>query len=192
MTTTETDDASVVTDERANMLAAHAVFVQGGFSTPDIERKRAEADIKRGLVIDWDAMRDEVVAAMASGDIATAPAPAPEPAAPATAPAPAPAPDGGKVDVTSVLAHVDQGEALRARIKAMQVDLAKHEDAVKAALGLATEGVDSTGKVVVRYPHRSRHGLDKKAVQAILSPTDFAACSRVTNYRTLLYGESDS
>lgn len=108
-----------------------------------------------------------------------------------TAP-PTTAPAETQVNVSAVLAHVDQGEALRARIKALQVDLAKHEDAVKAALGLATEGVDDTGHVVVRYPHRSRHGLDKALVKALLSDEDFAACSRVTNYRTLLYGESDS
>jgi hypothetical protein len=191
MTTTDaTPDASVVTNERANMLAAHAVFVQGGFSTPEIERARAEADIKRGLVIDWDAMRDEVIAATAAaGMVVTPSTPPAEPATAAPAPEAAPV---APVDVTAVLAHVDQGEALRDRIKKMTAELKGHEDAIKAALGLATEGVDAKGKVVVRFPHRSRHGLDKKAVQAILSPEDWAAVSRVTNYRTLLYGESDS
>jgi hypothetical protein len=183
MTTTDaTPDASVVTNERANMLAAHAVFVQGGFSTPDIEKKRAEADIARGVVIDWAAIKDEVITAMATEGLAT---PAPEPATAAPAPEAAPV---GPVDVTAVLAHVDQGEALRDRIKKMTAELKTHEDAVKAALGLATEGVDAAGKVVVRYPHRSRSGLSKEKVKSILSDEQYADCETVTSYRTLLYG----
>jgi hypothetical protein len=42
-------DPLEVTDARAEMLARHAVFVQGGFSTPDIERERARKDIAHGL-----------------------------------------------------------------------------------------------------------------------------------------------
>ena len=64
MTDTTTDDAKVVTDERAAMLAQHAIFVQGGFSTPEIERARAEADLAAGGTIDWDTMQAEVNAAL--------------------------------------------------------------------------------------------------------------------------------
>ena len=34
-----TDDPKVVTAERAFMLAAHAIYVQGGFSTPENEKE---------------------------------------------------------------------------------------------------------------------------------------------------------
>ncbi len=94
-----------------------------------------------------------------------------------------------QVDVTSVIASIDQGEALRDRIKALNAELKIHEDNIKDALGDAVEGVDATGKVLVRYPHRSNSGLDRKKVEALLSPEDFAASMRITNYRTLLYGE---
>lgn len=92
------------------------------------------------------------------------------------------------VDVTAVLANIDQGEALRDRIKAMQAELKVHEDLVKDALGDATAGTDASGKVVVRYPHRNRSGLNKEAVKAILSDAEYADCETVTSYRTLLYG----
>jgi len=92
-------------------------------------------------------------------------------------------------DVTAVLASVDQGEALRDRIKALQAELKIHEDNIKDALGEAVTGVDAAGKVVVRYPHRNRSGLSKEKVKAILSEKDYAKCETVTEYRTLLYGE---
>jgi hypothetical protein len=94
-----------------------------------------------------------------------------------------------QVDVTAVLANIDQGEALRDRIKALTAELKVHEDLVKDALGEAIEGTDASGKVVVRFPHRSNSGLDKKKVEALLSEEDYARCIRVTGYRTLLYGE---
>jgi hypothetical protein len=92
-------------------------------------------------------------------------------------------------DVTAVLASVDQGEALRDRIKALQAELKVHEDNIKDALGKATTGVDGKGKVVVRYPFRNRSGLSKEKVKERLSAKDYAACETVTEYRTLLYGE---
>lgn len=46
------------------MLAAHAIYVQHGFSTPDIEKTRAEKDLARGAHIDWDKMQAEVQAAI--------------------------------------------------------------------------------------------------------------------------------
>jgi len=185
MTTTA---SPTITDEQATLLAQHAVFVQGGFSTPEIERTKAEADLAKGAVFDWHTIEAEVRAAgIAPASIEVYPE-APEPA-----PAPtAVTPDEDKVDVSHVLAHVDQAVSLRGRIDDLRKELARHEDAVKAALGPATEGTDAAGHVVVRYPHRSRHGLDKKAVAALLSPEDLAAVSRVTNYRTLLFGESGS
>lgn len=94
-------------------------------------------------------------------------------------------------DVTAVLANIDQGAALRDRIKALTAELKVHEDLVKDALGAATEGVDSGGNTVIRYPHRTRSGLDSKGVKALLSDEDYAKVTRITNYRTLLYGESD-
>jgi len=97
--------------------------------------------------------------------------------------------DSRIADVTAVLASVDAGEALRDRIKAMQAELKIHEDNVKDALGEATTGVDGKGKVVVRYPVRNRSGLSKEKVKDRLSPTDYAECETVTEYRTLLYGE---
>lgn len=107
-----------------------------------------------------------------------------------TAPA-TPAAEVQSADVTAVLANIDAGEALRDRIKALQAQLKIHEDAIKDALGPATEGHDAAGNTVIRYPHRTRSGLDSKAVKALLSDEDYAAVTRVTNYRTLLYGESD-
>jgi hypothetical protein len=70
----------------------------------------------------------------------------------------------------------------------MQAELKVHEDLVKDALGSATAGTDASGKVVVRYPHRVRSGMDKEKVKAILSDEQYAACETVTSYRTLLYG----
>jgi hypothetical protein len=96
-----------------------------------------------------------------------------------------------RADVTAVLANVDQGEALRDRIKRLTAELKIHEDLIKDALGECVEGVDAKGHVVVRYPHRNRSGLDKAKVKERLSPTDYAECENVTSYRTLLYGESD-
>jgi hypothetical protein len=93
------------------------------------------------------------------------------------------------VDVTAVLANVDQGEALRDRIKALQAELKVHEDLIKDALGEATAGTDAGGKIVVRYPHRNRSGLSKEKVKAILSDEQYAECEQVTAYRTLLYGQ---
>jgi hypothetical protein len=93
------------------------------------------------------------------------------------------------VDVTAVLANIDQGEALRDRIKALQAQLKVHEDAIKDVLGEATEGVDSAGKIVVRYPVRNRTDLIRKEVEKRLDPAEYAACQKSTTYRTLLYGE---
>lgn len=92
------------------------------------------------------------------------------------------------VDVTAVLANIDAGAALRDRIKALQGELKVHEDMVKDVLGDATEGIDSTGRVVVRYPERNRTDLIRKEVEARLDPAEYAACQKTTTYRTLLYG----
>jgi hypothetical protein len=176
MTDTTTDDANVVTDARAQMLANHAIYVQGGFSDPDTERARAEDDIARGGTIDWAKMTAEV------------PAPTP-PAAATTAPPPSTA-AAQRVDVTAVLANVDQGEALRDRIKKLTAELKVHEDMIKDLMGEATIGVDSAGHVVVRYPHRTRTGLSKDKVKERMDPAEYAECETVTPYRTILYGES--
>jgi hypothetical protein len=40
-------DSPQVTYEQAQVLAAHAVIVQGGFSTPEIERDRILKDASR-------------------------------------------------------------------------------------------------------------------------------------------------
>jgi hypothetical protein len=94
-----------------------------------------------------------------------------------------------RVDVTAVLASVDQGEALRDRIKAMQAELKVHEDNIKDALGEAIVGTDSSGKTVVRYPHRNRSGLDRDKVKERMDPSEYGECVTETSYRTLLYGE---
>jgi hypothetical protein len=94
-----------------------------------------------------------------------------------------------QAEVTAIIASIDQGEALRDRIKALQAELKVHEDNIKDALGEAVEGVDASGKVVVRYPHRNRTSLIGKRVEALLSDEDYASCQSVTSYRTLLYGE---
>lgn len=52
-----------ITAERAQLLATHARVVQGGFSTPENEKERAEKDIANGAVIDFDKIRREVVEA---------------------------------------------------------------------------------------------------------------------------------
>jgi len=95
------------------------------------------------------------------------------------------------VDVTAVLASVDQGEALRDRIKALTAELKIHEDNIKDALGEAIVGTDGKGHVVVRYPRRTRSGLNKALVKERLEPAEYAECETVTSYRTLLYGEGD-
>lgn len=189
MTDTTTDDVNVVTDERAEMLAKHAIFVQGGYSDAATERARAEADIAAGATIDWSTMQAEVDAAI-TAKIAAMP-----PHVPLTASEEveevAPPPHAQRVDVTAVIANIDQGEALRARIKAMTAELKVHEDAVKDVLGPATEGVDKAGNIVIRYPFRNRSGLNKALVKTMLSDADYAKAVTETTYRTLLYGESD-
>ena len=97
--------------------------------------------------------------------------------------------DARTADVTAVLASVDQGEALRDRIKALTAELKVHEDNIKDALGAATAGVDASGRVVVRYPFRNRSGLSKEKVKDILTAELYADCETVTEYRTLMYGE---
>ncbi len=210
---TPEDPDKVVTPERAAMLAAHAIYVQGGFSTPQVERVRAEADIAAGGSIDWAAMQAEVEAAMLAKarevvdyrmggpeptpvTAAVPPAePAAEPEVPAVAGSAAtevePTEDSTaqRVDVTAVLANIDQGESIRDRIKKLTAELKIHEDIVKDVLGSATAGTDATGKVVVRYPFRNRSGLSKEKVKERLSAEDYAACETVTEYRSLLYGE---
>lgn len=59
--------AQKVSNEHAQMLAAHAIYVQHGFSTPEVEKARAEKDIANGAVIDWDKIQAEVTAAMIAG-----------------------------------------------------------------------------------------------------------------------------
>jgi hypothetical protein len=179
MSTTSTDDANVVTDERALMLAQHAIYVQGGVSDPERERARAEADIAAGGTIDWAKMQSEVDEAIAERIAKTTPAAAPEPAAAEQT-----------ANVTAVMTSVDKGEALRDRIRDMQAELKIHEDNIKDALGAATVGVDDKGHVVVRYPFRNRSGLVKEKVKAKLSAADYADCETVTTYRSLHYGES--
>jgi hypothetical protein len=195
MTDTTTPDDYVVTDERAQMLANHAIYVQGGFSDPATERARAEKDMADGgKPIDWAKMEAEVneairarLAAMPAGPAPTPPA---APAAPA-APAPATTKSGAlqRVNVTAVLANVDQGEALRDRIKKLTAELKVHEDMVKDALGDAVIGVDASDKIVVRFPHKTRTGLDRSKVKERMDPDLYAECETVTPYRTLLYGE---
>jgi len=206
---TPEDPDKVVTPERAAMLAAHAIYVQGGFSTAEVERVRAEADIASGNVPDWARMQAEVQEALLAkarevvdyrmgGPEPTPVAAAVPPAEPAVA-APAgsaaaevdPTEDSTaqRVDVTAVLANIDQGESLRDRIKKLTAELKIHEDIVKDVLGSATAGTDATGKVVVRYPFRNRSGLSKEKVKERLSAEDYAACETVTEYRSMLYGE---
>jgi hypothetical protein len=93
--TTETPEAPeapahVVTDERAQMLANHVIYVQGGFSDAATERARAEDEITRGGSIDWHAMKAEVMTAIAARMASLPPerthaAPAPAAAASAAA-----------------------------------------------------------------------------------------------------------
>jgi hypothetical protein len=53
-------DEPVVTDAQAELLAMHAIHVQGGFSTPERERERALEDLRRGGPIDFDRIAAEV------------------------------------------------------------------------------------------------------------------------------------
>ena len=184
MTDTTTDDARVVTDERAQMLANHAIYVQGGFSTPEIERERAEKDMARGGPIDWAKMQAEVDDAI-KARLAAMPTVPPTPAAPEAPEAPEPA---TRTDVTAAIASIDQGEALRDRIDTLKKELKVHEDRIKDLMGEAVEGVDAKGNVLVRLPHRNRTTLVAKEVAKRLSPADLAACQNVTSYRALLYG----
>lgn len=52
-----------ITPQRAQLLATHAIVVQGGFSTPEIEKERAEKDIAGGGKIDFDKIGREIMAA---------------------------------------------------------------------------------------------------------------------------------
>jgi hypothetical protein len=92
-----------------------------------------------------------------------------------------------QADATPVAADVDAAAALRDRIKVLQSQLKVHEDTIKDALGEAIEGVDASGRVLVRYPHRNRSDLDRKKVKAILSDEEYSQCVRETGYRVLLY-----
>src|SRR4051812_39446449 len=104
VTTTPSADPDLyeITNERAKMLALHAIHVQGGFSTPEIEAERASKDMAMGRgPINWDKMQAEVTDALLR--LATAdpePTPAPAPAAPA------PAAASQRVNVTAVLASI--------------------------------------------------------------------------------------
>ena len=93
-----------------------------------------------------------------------------------------------RADVTSVLASVDQGEALRDRIAVLKTELKVHEDKIKDVMGDCVEGIDAKGNVVVRLPHQNRTNLVAKEVEKRLSAEDYAACTTVTSYRRLLYG----
>jgi len=200
MSDTETSEAVRhgldITDEQAQMLAQHAIHVQGGFSTPEIERERAKRDLAGGGSIDFDRMQAELTEALLAKVRAlphAEPSPALAEAVASLDPEPAPVPADEKpqrVDVTVVLAHVDAGEGLRDRIKALQKDLKAHEDLIKDVLGPATEGVDASGNVVIRFPFRNRSDLDRKLVKSMLTEEEYAKAVRETTYRTLLYGES--
>jgi hypothetical protein len=188
MTDTTTDEGILVTDEQAELLAQHAIHVQGGYSTPEVERERALSDLRAGGMIDWTKVQTEVDAAIAA-KIAASPAPSTPLTASEEVEATEPVTHAQRVDVTAVLANVDAGEALRDRIKELQKQLKIHEDAIKDVLGPAVEGVDATGAIVVRYPYRNRSDLDRKLVKTMLSDDEYAKAVRETTYRTLLYGE---
>jgi len=190
-----TETSTTISDEQAQMLAQHAIHVQGGFSTPEIERARAEKDLAGGGSIDFDRMQAELTEVLLA-KVASLPSATPSPAlaeAVASVAEPEPTPADEKpqrVDVTAVLAHVDAGEALRDRIKDLQKTLKIHEDTIKDVMGPATEGVDASGNVVVRFPFRNRSDLDRKLVKSMLTEEEYAKAVRETTYRTLLYGES--
>jgi hypothetical protein len=192
----DTETSTTISDEQAQMLAQHAIHVQGGFSTPEIERARAEKDLAGGGTIDFDRMQAELTEVLLAkvADLPTAtPSPALAEAVKSLDPEPEPTPAAEKpqrVDVTAVLAHVDAGEALRDRIKDLQKTLKIHEDTIKDVMGSATEGTDAKGNVVVRFPFRNRSDLDRKLVKSMLTEEEYAKAVRETTYRTLLYGES--
>jgi hypothetical protein len=96
-----------------------------------------------------------------------------------------------QADLTPVMADVRVAEAIRAKVKALKVELDAAEKAIKDALGKALEGVDSEGNVVVRYPERSRTDLVKQRVRDLLSDEDYAQCEQVTSYRVLLFGSGE-
>jgi hypothetical protein len=74
-------DDYTVTDERAQLLAAHAIYVQGGFSTPEIEAERARKDMADGgAPIDWDKMRAELIAVIPTLPVDLPDAPLDQPA----------------------------------------------------------------------------------------------------------------
>jgi hypothetical protein len=60
-------DPYEVTPARAMLLAQHAVYVQGGFSTPEIETERARKDMSDGgAPIDWAKFQAELDEALAA------------------------------------------------------------------------------------------------------------------------------
>ena len=89
-----------------------------------------------------------------------------------------------------MLANIDQGEALRDRIKALTAELKIHEDIVKDVLGEATDGRgrkrQGRGPLPVPQPLRALQGEGQGRSSP---PRQYAKCETVTEYRTLLYGE---
>jgi hypothetical protein len=94
-----------------------------------------------------------------------------------------------QADVTSVIGNIDAAAALRDRIADLQKQYKIHADLIKDTLGAATEGIDATGRVIVRYPQRNRSNLDRKLVKTLLSDDEYARCVTETSYRVLLFGE---
>lgn len=174
---------TTITDEQAQLLANHVIFVQGGFSTPEVERVRAEADIASGTTIDWDKYRDEVGAAIIARTKPMASAvPDPDDVTEPTAPAGA-----QQVTITAVQTDIDMAISLRDRIKDLKRQLGIHEQAIKDVMGAATSGVDSTGRIVVEYPVRNRKNLVAAKVKEKLTDAEFGECQTTTTYRVLLF-----
>lgn len=160
--------AQRITPERAILLAQHATIVQGGYSTPEIEKARAEKDIAGGGKIDFDKIRNEVMAAYADRT-------AKEETEAALDEGLAPMSDEVKALRMEKLAIDEQMDALRDRLTSIKsaVDEHMHNDGVV--------GYTLGGKVKARKSHGTRTSVDGKRLKEEL-PAVWSNYLKTTEY----------
>ena len=173
---TETVAPNVVTPERAALLAAHATVVQGGFSTPENEKARAEKDIAAGAVIDWEKMQAEVVAALLVKMGASTPPTEETEAAALEGLAPMPA---DLIPLREEKRQLDeQLEVLNNRVSEIKETFGKRLE--EAGL----QGFLLNGKVHARVSHGTRHTIDSKKLKEQM-PHIWERFMRATKYRSI-------
>jgi len=159
-----------VTDKQAIMLAQHAMYVQGGVSDPERERKRAEEELAGGAVIDWDKMQAEIEAAIAADKSAEVEA--------AELEGLAPMPE-------DMVALRDEANALRDEIDRLN----ERRNEIKETFGKYIEdnglqGLVLHGKVHARVTYGTRHGVDSKKLKEEM-PHIWSRFLKATKYRSV-------